>query len=181
MRVILRPFLYLAAVVFLFETWLWDRLSPIVGWIVGHIFWKRLRETVAAAIERLPPWPTLLVFAIPGLLLIPFKLAAFWLLAHGHFILGGGIFLLAKVVGLAVTAFLFRTCQPKLMQIDWFARLYDACLRARTWAHRLVDPYKRRIKVAARYLRRQLPMRARPGFARRALSRMRHRAWKERS
>ena len=44
--------------------------------------------------------------------------AAFWLLAHGYFILGGGIFLLAKVVGVAIAAFLFRICEPKLMLID---------------------------------------------------------------
>jgi hypothetical protein len=180
MRRILRPFLFLAALLFLFEAWVWERLSPIVGWFVRLIFWRRLREVVTAAIENLPPYPTLLVFAVPIICLLPFKLAAFWLLAHGHFILGGGIFLLAKIVGVAIAAFLFETCKPKLLQIDWFVVIYKACLRAKDWAHRLVDPYKRRIKVFARYLRRQLPRSARPSFARRALSRMRYRAWNAR-
>ena len=172
----LRPFLFLVAVVFLIETWLWGRLSPIVGWVVGLLFWKRIRDAVAAGIDRLPPYPTLLVFIIPVLLLLPFKLSALWLLAHGHWLGGALVFFLAKIVGVAVTAFLFGACRAKLMQLDWFARFYAAVLRARDWAHGIVEPYKQRIRAFARYLRRMIPQSARPGFVRRVLSRIRYRA-----
>ena len=33
MRRLLRPFLILLALVFLFEAWLWRHLAPIVGWV----------------------------------------------------------------------------------------------------------------------------------------------------
>lgn len=179
MRKILRPFLFLAALVFLFEAWVWDRLSPVVAWIVSHVFWKKLRDAVSAGIEKLPPYATLFVFAVPVLLLLPFKIAALWLLTNGHWAIGGLVFMLAKVVGVAIAAFLFRTCQPKLMQIPWFTRLYAAVMRARDWAHRIVDPYKEQIRAAARRIkariRATLP---RGGWFGRALRRLRYRAWR---
>lgn len=176
MRQILRPFLFLAALLFLAEAWLWDRLAPIVGWVVSRVFWKQIREVTAAAITKLPPYGTLLVFVVPVLLLLPFKLSALWLLAHGHWVLGGGVFLLAKIVGLAVTAFLFETCKPKLMQIAWFSRFFAVMVRCSHWAHELVEPFKQRIRAYAAYIRRYAPYSARAGFARRALSRLRFRS-----
>ncbi|HRE22012.1 MAG TPA: hypothetical protein PKW21_13430, partial [Rhabdaerophilum sp.] len=55
----------------------------------------------------------------------------------------GLVFLLAKSVGLGITAFLFHTCQPKLMQIGWFVRLYELVFRLRAWAHRQTEPVRR--------------------------------------
>ena len=176
MRKILRPLLFLAALLFLAEAWLWERLSPIVGWIVGHVFWTRIRVSVAAAIERLPPYGTLVVFAVPVLLLLPFKLSAFWLLAHGHWILGGGIFLLAKIVGLAVTAYLFETCKPKLLLIGWFSKFYALMSRWLLRAREIVEPYKQGVRDYAAQIRRLLPYSTRTGFAGRALSRLRFRS-----
>ena len=175
MRRLLRPFLFLAALVFLLEAWLWERLSPVVAWIVGLVFWKQIRVAVAAAIDRMPPYGTLTVFSVPVLLLLPFKFSALWLIAHGHWLFGGAVFMLAKIVGLAVTAFLFETCKPKLMQIAWFRTFFAAVLRARDWAHAIVDPYKRKIRSFARYLRRMAPLSANPGYMRRVLSRLRYR------
>ncbi|MET0606318.1 MAG: hypothetical protein ABWZ80_07665, partial [Beijerinckiaceae bacterium] len=60
-------------------------------------------------------------------------------------------------VGTGVAAFLFHVCEPKLMTIGWFARFYRAVLRAKDWAHALVDPYKRRLRAYGRLLRRRNP------------------------
>src|SRR6266571_5043689 len=51
--------LVVLALVFLFEAWLWRQLAPIVGWVVALIPWATFKTRVAAAIERLPPYPTL--------------------------------------------------------------------------------------------------------------------------
>ena len=70
MRRLLRPLLILLALVFLFEAWLWRHLAPIVGWVVARIPWVAFKTSLAAAIERLPPYPTFLVFLIV-MLLVP--------------------------------------------------------------------------------------------------------------
>lgn len=147
MRRLLRPLWFLLALIFLIEAWIWERLEPVVEWVVARIPFARAKAAVEAAITRLPPYATLFVFAIPGLLLLPFKLAGLWLLGKGHVIAGGGVFLLAKTVGLAVTAFLFETCKPKLMQLGWFARFYALMLRLKEWAHRQTEPARRWMRV----------------------------------
>ena len=75
MRRLLRPFLVLLALVFLVEAWLWEHLRPLVAWVVDLIAWNRLKARLAAAIERLPPYPTLLIFLIPPILLFPLQAA----------------------------------------------------------------------------------------------------------
>ena len=85
MRRVLRPFLVLLALVFLFEAWLWEHLRPLVAWVVGLVAWDRLKARLAAAIERLPPYPTLLVFLIPRRRCSPSSCSACgcWRTAHG--------------------------------------------------------------------------------------------------
>src|SRR5215470_8409113 len=125
MRRLLRPFLILLALVFLFEAWLWRHLAPIVGWVVTLIPWATFKSKVAATIERLPPYPTLLVFLVPVLLLLPLKVVGFWMLAHGFWLGALMLLTLAKVVSLGVTAFIFDLTRPKLLELPWFRRFYQ--------------------------------------------------------
>ncbi|MCZ8313911.1 hypothetical protein [Phreatobacter sp.] len=150
---LLRPLIVLAAIVILVETWLWERIGPLVGWIIERLPFAALKQAIHDGIERLPPYATLAVFAIPAALLFPFKLAALGLIASGHLVLGGLVLVLAKVVGVGVTAFLFETCKPKLMQIPLFVRLYATWNRWLVWAHGHIDPVKRRIRAHLRILR----------------------------
>lgn len=170
MRRLLRPLWFLLALIFLVEAWIWDRLDPVVGWVVARLPFKALKAAVTATILRLPPYATLLVFAVPGAILFPFKLAGLWLIGGGHVIAGGLVFLLAKSIGLGITAFLFHTCQPKLMQIAWFARLYDLMIRLRAWAHRQTEPARR---LVARFRHRIGEKR---GYILSMVSRLRRRA-----
>src|SRR5215470_10884685 len=121
MRRLLHPLLILLALVFLFEAWLWRHLAPIGGWVVGGIPWEAFKANVAAAIERLPPYPTFLVFLIP-------------------------VLLLAKVVSLGVTAFIFDLTRPKLLQLGWFRWFYEHMIVWLAKAHELVEPTKERIR-----------------------------------
>ena len=86
MRRLLRPFLILLALVFLFEAWLWQRLAPIVAWVVARLPLRQLKAALAARIDALPPAATLVVFVVPVLMLIPFKLLGVWMLARGHWL-----------------------------------------------------------------------------------------------
>jgi hypothetical protein len=157
MHRLFRPFLVLLALVFLFEAWLWEKLAPVVAWIVARIPWVEFKARVAAAIEQLPPYPTLLVFLVPVILLLPLKFVGLWMLAHGFWIGSLGVLAFAKVMSLGVTAFIFDVTRPKLLQLPWFRSLYARVLAWLDWAHGLVDPIKRRLTI---YFRAFAPKRA---------------------
>jgi hypothetical protein len=150
MRRLFRPFLILLAFVFLFEAWLWEHLAPLVAWVVARIPWSPFKTKVATAIERLPPYPTLLVFLIPVLLLLPLKFLGLWMLARGFWLGALAVLGLAKVVSLGVTAFIFDLTRPKLLQLSWVRWLYQHVIIWLAWAHGLVDPIKERIRRTAR-------------------------------
>jgi hypothetical protein len=147
MRRLLRPILILLALLFLFEAWLWTHLEPIVAWVVAVLPLERLKARIAAAIERLSPMATLIVFTVPFIVLFPLKFLEFWFLAHRHWL--GAILTLvaAKLLGLGVTAFIFAAARPKLLQMPWFRSFYEWTLWLLDRAHALVDPLKSRIKI----------------------------------
>jgi hypothetical protein len=152
MRRLLRPFLILLALIFLFEAWLWDRLAPVVAFIVARLPLRALKATAAAWIEALPPAATLVVFCVPVLLLLPVKFLGLWMLAHEHWLGALAVLAFAKVVSLGVTAFIFDLTRPKLLQLAWFRWLYGHVMAWLDWAHGLVDPIKRRVRSILRAL-----------------------------
>ena len=154
MRRLTRPLWILLALVFLFEAWLWEHLRPIVAWVVDRIAWAKLRARAVDAIEHLPPYPTLLVFLVPVILLFPLKLVGLWMLAHGSWLGAMAVLVLAKVVSMGVTAFIFDVTRPKLLQLPWFRWLYDHVMVWLDKAHALIDPIKVEVKVwVARHIR----------------------------
>ena len=150
MRRLKHLLLVVLAIVFLVEAWLWRHLEPIVEAIVARIPLRRVKAWVADGIRRLPPAATLVVFVVPVVLLFPFKLLGLWLLAHKHWFAATVVLVLAKLVGVAVTAFVFEVTRPKLLRMAWFRWLYEHVLVWLDWAHDLVDPIKQRIKRMVR-------------------------------
>ncbi|NVO12865.1 MAG: hypothetical protein HXX10_02400 [Rhodoplanes sp.] len=147
MRRFARPFWILLAILFLFEAWLWEHVRPLVARVVAWIAWPALRAKLAAAIAALPPYPTLLVFLVPVVLLLPLKFLGLWMFSHGHWVGGVAVLGFAKVMGVGVSAFIFDLTRPKLLQLSWFRRLYDLVMRGLAWAHGLVDPYKAEVRA----------------------------------
>ena len=108
------------ALLILFEEWGWEPLGRLMA-LVGRLpVFKQLE----ALIRRLPPYAALVVFFIPGVLLLPVKLLALWTISKGHAGFGLLVILLAKIGGTAVVARIFTLTQPALMRLAWFARLY---------------------------------------------------------
>ena len=153
MRRLTRPLLILLAIVFLIEAWLWRHLEPIVESVVARIPLRAVKARIAGTIRKLPPAATLIVFIVPVAMLFPFKLLGLWLLAHKHWIAASIVLVLAKLVSVAVTAFVFETTKPKLLKLGWFRWLYERVLAWLNWAHDLVAPIKRRIKRLLRIFR----------------------------
>src|SRR5437660_2872167 len=128
MRRILKPLWILLALFFLVEAWLWDHLRPLVAAVVNVIAWDRLKARLAALVDWLPPWAVLIVFVIPFVLLLPLKFLEVYFLVHREWIPAIVVLVLAKLLGLGVTAFIFDVTRPKLLQMAWFRWLYALML-----------------------------------------------------
>jgi hypothetical protein len=152
-RRITRPLLILLAIIFLIEAWLWRHLEPIVAGIVAWLPLRAVKARLAGIIRKLPPAATLVVFVVPVAALFPLKVVGLWLLAHKYWVAAGGVLVFAKLVGVAVTAFVFEVTRPKLLQLRWFRWLYERVLMGLDWAHRLVAPIRRRVRRLIRILR----------------------------
>ncbi|MFD2232379.1 hypothetical protein [Phaeospirillum tilakii] len=121
--------------------------------LVEDYVWKGLKRLMArlgrlapiarieAAIVALPPTAALFVFLTPTLLILPVKLAAVWAVATGHILAGLGVLIGAKLVATALFARIYTLCQPGLMSFRWFARMHDALVRAKTWAHAKLEAW----------------------------------------
>lgn len=151
-RIFSAVFWFFAALVVLFEEWLWE---PVRRAMVRFAQWPLVR-LLSAAIASLPARWAALVFLVPVLALIPFKIGGLWLIAHGQLGLGLGVFIGAKLLGTALFAWLFALTKPALLTLDWFATLYRWVLDVRDTVHRWIRRQRsyRAVRFALRQLRR---------------------------
>ena len=147
------PFIFLAAIIILLEDWLWDDLARFAA-AIGRLPVFRIIESL---IIQLPPYASLILFGAPSLLLVPVKLIALYFISSGHSLLGLLTMIAAKIGGTALVARLFTLTRPKLLQINWFARLYAwfTAFKARIYAaikstaiYKLIHRQRLRIRAA---------------------------------
>jgi hypothetical protein len=150
MRRLLQPVWVLLAVIFLIEAWLWDHLEPIVARVVALIPMRAFKQWLTERVDTLSPAMTLIVFIVPVIPLFPLKMAGLWLLTHEYWVSAILTIIFAKFLGVGVAAFVFDVTRPKLLEMDWFEKIYDFVMALRARAHALVDPVKARIKDALR-------------------------------
>lgn len=173
MRRALRPLWTILALLFLLEAWLWDHLEPIVARVVGLLPWGRLKDWIKRTIERLPPYAALAVFVVPFIVLLPLKFLEVYLLATRNWLAAGLVLVVAKLLGLGVTAFVFDATRDKLLQMTWFRRIYDWFMWTRAWAYAQTEPIRQRLQKMAWLLKPQ-----RAGRFMRRLTRLRRRAYR---
>jgi hypothetical protein len=176
MRRWLRPLWVVLALLFLLEAWLWDHLEPIVARAVNLLPWGRVKLWLKRLIEDLPPWAALAVFIIPFVVLLPLKFLEVFFLAKRQWLAAGLVLIVAKLLGLGITAFVFDATRTKLLQMAWFARMFDWFMWARDWAHEITEPVRERIKQLTWLLKPQ-----RAGRFLRRLIRLRRRAYRSRA
>jgi hypothetical protein len=128
---ILKPAAYVLAVLY----FLLDAVFlPVAGrmsrWVGDHWALGGLRRWI----ESLPPYPTLLLFAVPVVVLEPVKPLAFYLVGTGHVVTGLSAFVVAELVKLVLIERLFNISRDKLMSIAAFAWGYGKYRQARDWA-----------------------------------------------
>ena len=158
-RLLLVPFSWLLAIVFLIEEAIWDWTAALMAKL-GAV---RLVHAVEKHIATLPPRWALFAFMLPVLTLIPAKLLGLHAIAAGHWLIGGGIFLMAKLLGMALFARIFNLTRPALMQLSWFARFYAFVMYYRNRIHAYLDSWpayqrvKQRIKALVADLKSAFP------------------------
>lgn len=151
-RRILTPPMVLAAALFLFiEEWLWVKLTAAMA-VVAR--WPVVRWT-EQRLAALPPWAALVCFFLPGVLLLPVKIGALFLMGRGYVTAGIGLIVSAKVLGTALVARFFTICRPTLMGVRWFRILHDWVLawKARVFAYLQSMPAWKKVLILKNRLR----------------------------
>ena len=156
LRRLIRPLWLLLAAAFLFEAWLWDKLTLLGHWLQDHLPFEALKRWISERVAALPPWAALLLFVIPVILVQPLKLLALWLIFHGHVLLGALAFVAVKITGFGAIAFLFDLTRDKLLSLHWFAWLHTHVLWLRDKASAFIAPYKLALKARMATLRASL-------------------------
>jgi hypothetical protein len=84
----------------------------------------RFPHSLRRKLERLGPYQSLVVVAIPLAIAEPLKLAAVFVVGGGHFMTGILIMAACYAVSLFVTERLFIIVKPKLLRLAWFAVIW---------------------------------------------------------
>ena len=135
-RVLTPPLVLVAAALILLEETLIDWLKRLMARLAKLPLIATLEERA----RRLPPYPAMILFLLPGAVLLPVKLAALWLLSSGHVVWGTLIIIVGKLVGTAIGARIYMILRPTLVTLNWFAR-------AEAWVFRWRDRIYARVKA----------------------------------
>ncbi|HJQ57956.1 MAG TPA: hypothetical protein VJ890_13680, partial [Vineibacter sp.] len=117
-RLLTPPLFVVAAFLLLLEETLIAWLQRLMA-ALARLRWVAALEARAA---RLPPYPAMVLFLLPGIVLFPVKLGALWLVAQGNLVMGAAILVAGKVVGTAFAARIYKVLHPALATLPWFVR-----------------------------------------------------------
>jgi len=137
-RLLLSPFVWLAAAVFLIEEAIWDWAAAAMARL-GAV---RAVHAIEQRIAALRPHWAFLAFILPSAIFIPAKLLGVHAIAAGHWLVGGAIFLIAKIAGLALFSRIFNLTRPALMRLPWFAHFYAWVMYYRNRIHSFLDNWQ---------------------------------------
>jgi hypothetical protein len=138
-----RPLILLIALVFLFETWVWDSAVTVLGWIARRIPWQSIRRRIKDVINKLPAIVAVLLFGVPVVAMEAGSAVAVVFVALGHVMLGAFLYGLMKLLGVTLIAVIYDLTQEKLMSLAWFAWLHGKFERLHDIARAFVEPYRR--------------------------------------
>ena len=138
LHLLLAPFTWLAAIVFLIEEAIWDWTAALMARLGAVRFVHAIELRIAA----LPPRLALFTFLLPSLILVPAKLIGLHAITAGHWLVGSTIFIVAKFTGMALFSRIFNLTRPALMQLTWFAKLYAVVMHYRNRIHEYLEHWQ---------------------------------------
>jgi hypothetical protein len=86
---------------------------------------KRRSRPIRRLLERLGPYQSLALLAVPLCLIEPLKLIAVLIVGEGHWITGTVIVTFAYAASWMVVDRLFVIVKPKLLNLHWFAQIWS--------------------------------------------------------
>ena len=146
MKKMLKPLFYLLAMIyFLVDAVFMTVAVPAGRWLADHLVSNRIRNWIVS----LRPYPTLMLFAVPVIILEPVKPLAIYLIGTKHVVAGVTLFVLCEILKLVLVERLFAISREKLLSIPAFAWGYDKYSAAKHWivsleAYRKVQKWARR-------------------------------------
>lgn len=102
---------------------------PLARWISERWMFARLHRWVLS----LGPYPTLLLFLVPLIVLEPIKPVAAYLAATGHMMHGLVLLTIGEILKLVMVERLFCVSRDKLLSIPAFAWAYGKYSTAKAW------------------------------------------------
>jgi hypothetical protein len=91
----------------------------------------RIPPSIHRFLNRLGPYQSLLILAVPLAIVEPLKLVALFVVGGGHFIPGLLIMICAYAGSLLITERLFVVLKPKLLTLPWFAFAWQCFVTVR--------------------------------------------------
>jgi hypothetical protein len=134
--------MFLLAVAFLFESWIWDKLVAVARWIEDRLPWAEFRERARAQFKRWPAIVSVLAFGLPFVFAEVGSTVSIVLIALGHVLMGVALYLLLKLALLTIVAVVFDLTKDKLMTLPWFVFIYEKLLALHHYASGIVAPYR---------------------------------------
>jgi hypothetical protein len=92
---------------------------------------RKITRSVVRCIERLGPYQSLSILAVPLAIVEPLKLVALFVVGGGHFIAGVLVMICAYAGSLFITERLFVVLKPKLLILPWFAFAWQCFVTVR--------------------------------------------------
>jgi hypothetical protein len=96
----------------------------------------QLQRYIRRNIQRLTPYASLFLLAVPFMFAEPLKLAAVFIFGSGHLLAGLIVMLCAYVVSALIVERLFKIVKPKLLTLSWFVIIWKKVVDARRTALR---------------------------------------------
>jgi hypothetical protein len=126
---------------------------PLSRWIAGHWAFARIHRLILS----LRPYPTLLLLAVPVIVLEPVKPVGLYLIGTGHATLGLAALAIAEILKLVLIERLFSVSRDKLLTIPAFAWGYGKYTAVKCWlmsfeAWQRVLRWSRSARAAAQHL-----------------------------
>ncbi len=148
-----RALVFVFALAFLFETWIWDSVVAVGRRVLALVPWAAFKARLVRLINGLPAWVALLMFGIPFVVAETGAFVCVVIAATGHIVAGGAGYVVAKIVGFGLVIPIFDLTRDKLLTMPWFAVVYQKFLVFHEFAERLVGPYRRAAAVLVNGLR----------------------------
>ena len=137
-----RPLLFVFALAFLFETWIWGSMVAAVEFIAARVPWAPLKARARDLINRAPAIVAVLLFGVPLAAMEFGSFISVVLMALGHVIVGALMYALMKLLGVSLVAVIYDLTREKLMTLGWFVILHAKFEMFHEFAGKLVKPYR---------------------------------------